>query len=62
MARCIDSVKHDPKRCIKEGDKEGWVIAKGMKNPLKWRIKDAWGVLIGKYEAFWFHGHGGERV
>ena len=55
MARYIDSIKNDPETNIMVAGKEKWVISKEIIPPLNWRIRDAWGVLIGKYEAFKFH-------
>lgn len=33
-----------------------WVIAKPLPGPFRWRLHDAWLVLIGKAEALLFEG------
>jgi hypothetical protein len=55
MARYIDSFKNDPKAKVVIEGKEVWVISKAVIAPLIWRIRDAWGVVTGKYEAVKFY-------
>ncbi len=50
MASMIDQIRHDPKVEI-EGK---WYIAKPVVKFFSWRLRDAWGVLIGRYEAHAF--------
>jgi len=54
MALLIDEVKNFPQTCLKtKSGADIWVMAKGSYPKfLKWRIKDAIGVLTGRYEAF----------
>lgn len=54
MALLIDEIKNFPQACLKtKSGKDVWVVAKSSYlKPLKWRIIDSWGVLIGRYEAF----------
>lgn len=33
-----------------------WVVARTVRGPLLWRLRDAWLVLIGKCDAVRFHG------
>ncbi len=47
MAYEADKIKDGPQACINEV----WVLARPVISCLKLRIKDAWGVLIGKYDA-----------
>ncbi len=47
MAMKLDSMQDGPKTLI-EGK---WYYAKGCIKPFIWRLKDAWGVLTGRYEA-----------
>ena len=51
MAYFIDDYKAGQKEV--EGK---WVVARTVKGPFLWRIKDAWLVLIGKCDAVRFHG------
>lgn len=53
MAIIIDEIEEFPKTLLKTNNgKDVWVISKGMVKPLRYRIIDAVGVLLGKYEAF----------
>lgn len=52
MAYRADEIKNGPDACIKGV----WVLARPVISCLKHRIKDAWGVLMGKYDAIQWRG------
>jgi hypothetical protein len=53
MALKIDELK---KEWPEEEIDGTYYLTKPLKGPLLWRLKDAWGVLTGRYEAFSFVG------
>lgn len=44
-----DSLRKDwPQAWLKDGR---WVLARPLSGPFVWRLKAAWGVLVGRYDA-----------
>jgi len=58
MIRADDLASPDwPQTRVPDGLGETWVKAKPTLGPLRWRIRDAWRVLLGKAEAVFFTTH-----